>query len=247
MSEAHRASRRRVQTKKEETAENILETPQQGVMLERHAPIVWESKDIVCILVTPDYCVVMNQTSGFMEARWLGPDGTGGVSADPKGVVTLQESHGYTPDNIPLVSYDQHFFGVCDEIGRILIWDTSTGHVASEGDVTCERTEAEKSTDAVVVLPSVFAISSEFIVVCKAIEGKKTQVYSLRWNENEALDMYGAPDKAFDMFVTMMENPRFARVNSDRPFEFTICSDHGIGILNLVVPAPMRCVLTDVR
>jgi hypothetical protein len=243
----HRHKGRRVVTKEEATAETILKKPQQGVMLERHRAIVWEDPNVVCILVTPHYCIVMNQNSGFMEARWLGPDGTGGVGIDPKAMIELQDSHGYSPDNIPLVSYDEHFFGVCDQVGRILIWDTVTGHVASEGDVTCDLIEPQKSTGTALVLPSVFAISSEFIVVCKAIEGKKTQVYSLRWNENEALGMYGAPDEKFDMFVTMMENPRFARVNSDRPFEFYICSDHGIGILNLVVPAPMRCVLTDVR
>ena len=240
-----RDGRRKVQTATEEMMDHLrvreATTKTGDKVFVRHHTVVWESPDVVSALVTPEYAVVLNQHSGFMEARWWDEE-TLGTTRPVWRAVQLRDSQGYTPETLPLFSHDGTgtVLGVCDNLGRVTIWDPTSGAVVWGFTVTEEPLDPESTC---LFEPSVFALSAEFVVVCKALTDKVSAVYSGRWRAKPELGVCGAQEPVLDKFIQAMGHPRFGCVNRDYPFEFFIACDFGVGILNLVVPPPMRCVV----
>ena len=236
--------RRRVTTAEEHLMERLdaeAEATKTGDrMFVRHRTLAWESPDILSVLVTPWYVVRLNQPTGHMEVVWLAADeATGGLTAvgDP---IVLASSHGYKPECLPAFSHNgKEVLGVCDELSRITLWDPSSGRVVCSLAVTEDPLDPESCC---LYEPSVFAISAEYVVVCKAVCDVTSAVYSIRWIDNPELGPVGVADRHFDKFVCALAHPRYGVVNKSYPFEFYITSDHGVGTLNLVIPAPMRAV-----
>lgn len=211
--------RNKSQKNEQEELMDMLQEKMSGITMDnkafvKHKLVQFENPTITALLVTADYVVVSNQTKGILQVRWFASSSQGGLTVC--NVVNLENSHGFPLNNLPKFSYTATTLAACDAMGRISMWCPESGQLKREINCTTSTAEFE---DILVTEPSLFCISTHYIIVARADTESFSTFFVLAWKDEPFLGKYGKAETTWDEFKCCVGLPTFAAVYNNNPFE----------------------------
>jgi hypothetical protein len=236
--------------------------------------------------VLEDYISVVHVAEKFVVAYntrdnhlyvfdYTGDDDTGDVGVGKP--TLLKGSHGYDLDDLPLFSSCGGIagdnlpagildvdpgvvFGVCDNMGRVRVWDVGTGEMVVY--FMCTRTPGQQSS--VLVSPNAFCVSPTHIMLATAPSDTTTILYHRPWSvavkplvdpvsmlmgTAESPDPVAVAASASDGVVCDLLLTKFTGVRCitcsapDSPFVFWLTTHSGLASMSVLVPGFARAVI----